>query len=147
MNVRWAPYVKGVRPVEPLEVEKLERAWGVQLPEEYKRIACAHHGMTPRPNVFDFGSGENAFNNLLTFVSEQDEEPYSSIHRAYRLMHPHVPAGIFPFGRTPFGEYLCFDYRNSPEEPEVVLVSTEMEIYPVAHSFREFLEGLHELRD
>lgn len=145
MNVRWENHVwRSPHPADPTELDKLETAWGVRLPEEYKRIACVHHGMTPQPNVFDFGSGTHVFNNLLTFVPEEHEESYSSIARAYGLMRPHVPNGIFPFGRTPSGDYLCFDYRDSPEEPEVVLVSTEMYVYLVARSFRDFLEGLHE---
>lgn len=148
MNVRWEDYVwKEPHPAGPAEIEKLEVAWGVRLPREYKEIACIHHGRAPQPDVFDVGGITNVFNNLLTLVSEEDEKSYSSIARAYRLMRPHVPHGIFPFGRTPGGEYLCFDYRDTLEEPRVVLVSTEMYIYPVANSFREFLEGLYEPSD
>ncbi len=47
----------------------------------------------------------------------------------------------------PGGEYLCFDYRGSPEQPGIVLVTVEMDIYPIANSFREFLDGLHEFRE
>ena len=100
--------------------------------------------MSPEPNVFDIGAGANVFNNLLTLTSGEREKAYA-ISTAYRLIKPHVPAGIFPFGTTPGGEYLCFDYRDAPPgQPKVVLVTIEMEIYLLANSFCAFLEGLHE---
>lgn len=149
MEVRWRDYVwKGPRPVVgPDEVEKLEAAWGVRLPEEYRSTAHLRHGMAPEPNVFDIGDGANVFNNLLTLTSGRHESAYA-ISTTYELIKPYVPSGIYPFGTTPGGEYLCFDYRESSTgQPGVVLVTIEMEIYPVADSFREFLEGLHEVRD
>ncbi|WP_157758698.1 SMI1/KNR4 family protein [Cystobacter fuscus] len=51
---------------------------------------------------------------------------------------------IFPFARTPGGEDLCFDYRGSPEQPRVVLVSVEGSVHPVANSFQEFMDGLYD---
>lgn len=148
MSVRWENHVwRSPNPADPAELDKLEAAWGVKLPGEYKEIACLHHGMAPEPDVFNVGGVTNVFNNLLTFVPEEHEKSYSSIAKAYRLMRPHVPRGILPFGRTPGGEYLCFDYRGAAEEPKVVLVSTEMYVYPVANSFREFLDGLYEPPD
>jgi hypothetical protein len=64
--------------------------------------------------------------------------------RVHEVLAPHVPPGIFPFGRTPGGEYLCFDFRNAPDTPRVVLVTGELSVLPVANSFQEFLEGLHD---
>ena len=52
MSVCWEPYVwKEAHPVEPSEVEKLEAAWGVHLPEEYKQLAPRYHGMGPLTTV------------------------------------------------------------------------------------------------
>lgn len=149
MEVRWRNYIwRGPRPVVgPDDVEKLEAAWGVSLPEDYRSIVHPCHGMAPEPNVFDIGEGANVFNNLLTLTSGKHESAYA-ISTTYELIKPYVPPGIYPFGTTPGGEYLCFDYREAPPgQPDVVLVTTEMEIHPVAHSFRELLKGLHEVRD
>ncbi|HEX5744626.1 MAG TPA: SMI1/KNR4 family protein [Archangium sp.] len=49
-----------------------------------------------------------------------------------------------PIGKTPGGEYLCFDYRGSTHQPRIVLVTVEMSILPIANSFQELLEGLHD---
>jgi hypothetical protein len=146
MNVRWEDYVwREPRPVEPTALAKLEADWDVELPKEYKQLAPLYHGMAPTPDVFDMGAGNNAFTCLLTLTSGEHEWVYS-IAAAYKLLLQYVPSGIFPFGTTPGGAYLCFDYREAPPaQPSIVLVTTEMDIYPVAPSFREFLEGLHEL--
>ena len=146
MNIRWENYVwKEPRPVDPSELEKLETDWGVELPKEYKQIAPQCHGMAPNPGVFIIGgSSANVFNNLLTLTSGEHEKGYA-ISTKYRLIQPYVPSGVFPFGMTPGGENLCFDYRGtSPGQPRIVLVTTEMEVYLIAHSFREFLETLHD---
>jgi cell wall assembly regulator SMI1 len=148
MNIHWEPYVwKEAHPATPAEVAKLEAAWGVQLPEEYKQIAPRHHGMRPTPNVFDIGESDNALTCLLTLTSEEPKEGYA-IPTRYSGIKPYVPSGIFPFGMTPGGENICFDYREVPPgQPRIVLVTMEMEIYFIANNFREFLTGLHELRD
>ncbi|HEX5750049.1 MAG TPA: SMI1/KNR4 family protein [Archangium sp.] len=148
MNIRWEPYVwKESHPAAPAEIAELEAAWGVQLPEEYKQLAPQHQGMRPTPNVFDIGESDNAFTCLLTLSLEESKEGYA-IPTRYSIIKPYVPSGIFPFGMTPGGESICFDYREVPPgQPRIVLVTTEMEVYLIANNFREFLTGLHELRD
>ncbi|AKJ02779.1 Hypothetical protein AA314_04405 [Archangium gephyra] len=59
-------------------------------------------------------------------------------------MKPHTPLGVYPFALTGSGEYICFDYRDTPSQPGIVLITVEMDIYPVANSFSEFLEKLHD---
>jgi len=142
MSVRWKPYIwKEPRPVEPGELEKLESDWGVQLPEEYKQVVSFHQGMTPKPSGFKVGRGENAFSVLLAVSCHEGNESYS-IPKAYHLISKYVPSGVYPFGSTPGGEDLCFDYRQASNSPRIVLVSVDASIYPVANSFQEFLEGL-----
>ena len=78
MNIRWEPYVwKEPHPVESAEIDKLEAAWNIQLPEEYKQIAPRHHGMMPRPNTFDVGQSGNVFTCLLTLTSGKHEKAYA----------------------------------------------------------------------
>jgi cell wall assembly regulator SMI1 len=141
-SVRWKPYIwKEPRPVEPGELEKLEAAWGVRLPDEYKQVVSLHQGMTPKPSGFKVGRGENAFSVLLAVSSHEGKESYS-IPNAYQVIRQYAPPGIYPFGSTPGGEDLCFDYRQSAEQPRIVLVSVDASIHPVANSFQEFLEAL-----
>lgn len=144
MDIRWENYVwKEPRSVASSELERLEAMWGVELPAEYKRVVSAHQGMTPDPCVFKVGRGANVFNVLLT-VTRDDARASYSIQDSYNLIRSHVPRGLYPFGKTPGGEYLCFDYRDSAHDPRIVLVTVEMSIHAVADSFRALLEGLHD---
>lgn len=146
MLVRWVNYLwDEPHPAISQDFEQLESHWGIRLPEDYKSIAATYQGMSPEPGVFNVGKGASVFNVLLTVV-EDSERPVYSVMSAYEVVQPHVPEGIYPFAETPGGEYLCFDYRGSPDQPKVVLVTVEMFIYPVANSFTEFLANLHDGR-
>lgn len=88
----------------------------------------------------------DAFSVLLIVSADREKEAYS-VSKAYQVLEPHVPAGIFPFALTPGGKYLCFDYRESSEQPKITLVTVEMHIYPVAESFTDFMASLHDGQD
>ena len=144
MAIRWKPYLRDEsHPIEASRLHPVEQAWGVRLPETYKQLVCRHQGMAPEPCVFNVGGAQDVFNDLLTITPIEERESYSVI-RVYEALKPHLPTGLFPFGRTPGGEYLCFDFRNAPDTPKVVLVTAEVSILPVANSLQEFLEGLHD---
>ena len=144
-ELKWQPYVwREPRPAKPGEVEALEQAWGVSLPETYKKLVASFQGMTPVPNIFNIGSkSENVFSELLTVTLDEERAGYFAL-RVYEVLKPHIPSGIFPFGSTPGGERLCFDYRADPSRPQIVLASVECDLYPVAASFEGFLAGLHD---
>ena len=61
-------------------------------------------------------------------------------------------AKVYPFARDPFGNLLCFDYRNSTESPTVVFWDHEEEnikeaIYPVCSTFTELLASLRDFEE
>ncbi|MBN1206992.1 MAG: SMI1/KNR4 family protein [Myxococcaceae bacterium] len=144
MTVRWEPYLGiTLQPVTPRDLSQLEEEWGVSLPEDYKSLVTAHQGMTPEPCVFDVGKGASVFNVLLTIKPQEGREVYS-VRRIHEVLKPLVPEGIFPFAETPGGESICFDYRTRPKDPPIVLVTVETFIYPIADTFKAFMDKLHD---
>jgi cell wall assembly regulator SMI1 len=145
MNVQWEPYLSTtLHPVTPHALAQLEQTWGVVLPEDYKALVTAYQGMAPVPEVFDVGQrSANVFNVLLTIKPHEGNESYS-VERTYEVLKPHVPAGIFPFARTPTGEFICFDYRARPLQPQVVFVTVETNIHLIAENLTDLLNQLHE---
>ncbi len=144
MSISWEPYVwDAPHPVAPGELEAIEQQWGVSLPDEYRSVVSIHQGMTPNPHIIDIGRGDSSICTLLTISEDESSHTYS-IRDAYGLLRPHIPSGIYPFALTGSGEYACFDYRDAPNQPRIVLVTVETDIYPIADSFSEFLERLHE---
>ena len=144
MAIRWEPYLGvDLQPVSQSDFSQLEHEWGVRLPDEYKTLVSAYQGMTPEPAVFDVGKGTNVFNVLLTIKGHDGRESYS-VKRAYEVLRPHVPVGLFPFAATSGGEFICFDYRANATQPGIAFITVETFIYPVADSLTSFLEQLHE---
>ncbi|KFA93173.1 SMI1/KNR4 family protein [Archangium violaceum] len=144
MGIQWKPYLWAEpHPVDSQVLDQLEHQWNVKLPQQYRELVLEHQGMGPEPCAFDVGTGNDAFSVLLIVSADREKEAYS-VKQARRVLEPHVPAGIFPFALTPGGEYLCFDYRESSEQPKVTLVTVEMFIYPVADSFTDFMARLHD---
>lgn len=144
MSISWEPYVwDAPHPVAPGELETLEQQWGVSLPSEYRSIVSTHQGMTPNPHIIDIGRGDSSICAFLT-ISEDELSRVYSIRDAHNLMKPHTPPGIYPFALTGSGEYVCFDYRAAPIQPRIIFVTVEMDIFPIANSFSEFLEKLHD---
>ena len=145
MTVRWEPYLDiELQPVTPGDLAQLEQEWGVKLPEEYKSLVTAYQGMAPTPDVFNVGNrSTNILNVLLTIQRHEEREGYS-VRRVYEVLKPHLPAGIFPFAKTPTGEFICFDYRARPQRPQIVFVTVEMFIYPIADSLTDLLNRLHD---
>jgi cell wall assembly regulator SMI1 len=144
---KWILYLwDEPRPATSREIEQLEHWLGITFPKAYKEVVAQYQGMTPQPDVFDVGRGTNVVNVLLTII-EDNNWPTYSVRSAYEAVKPHVPVGIYPFANTPGGEYLCFDYRKSSEQPKVTLVTVEMFIYPVADSFTDFMARLHDGED
>lgn len=150
MTVRWRPRIwEEPHPATTLEVEALERSWGVNLPDDYKSVAMIHQGMMPEPHVIDIGKGNNVVCELLTISESEDERlRIYSMADTYDLVRPHIPANVYPFASTGSGDFICFDYRSSPEAPKVVFYFTEAPgedaLFPVADSFTEFLAKLHD---
>lgn len=143
-TIRWKPYVWDTpRSATPHEISLLEQQWGVKLPDEYKKLISTSQGMTPHPCVFDAGKIKDVMSVLLTVTTDPLKKEYA-ISDSYSILKPHIPPGIYPFAMTPGSEHLCFDYRTSPDEPRIVLVSVEMNVHPVAESFNGFMASLHD---
>lgn len=148
MSVTWKNYIWAEpRPATPDEITSLEEFWGVTLPYDYKQVISMHQGMSPHPNAFTIGRGENVIAALLIISQDKQQRAYS-ITDTYSQVKPHVPDGIYPFAVTGTGDYICFDYRGSPHAPKIVFYfsesASEAALYPLAQSFSDLLARLHD---
>jgi hypothetical protein len=148
MAVTWRNYIwTQPHPAKPDEIVSLEQFWGVTLPDDYKRVISMHQGMSPHPNAFTIGRGENVIASLLVVSPDSQQRAYS-IADTYMQVKPHVPNGIYPFAVTGTGDYICFDYRGSPHAPKIVFYfsesASEEALHPLAKSFSDLLTKLHD---
>jgi hypothetical protein len=148
MTMAWKNYIWAQpRPAKPDEIASLEQFWSVTLPDDYKRVVSMHQGMSPHPNAFTIGRGENVIAALLIISPDEQQRAYS-ITGTYTQIKPHVPHGIYPFAVTGTGDCICFDYRGSLRSPKIVFYFSESadeeSLYPLAQSFSDLLAKLHD---
>ncbi|MCC2336771.1 SMI1/KNR4 family protein [Bacillus tropicus] len=146
-NIIWSFMSK--TPVTNEEIQAVEQYLNIKLPNDFVACVKKYDGGYPNPKVFDVpGQDENVFSDLLTLHIEDEY----SIVQNYKSVKDRLVAKVYPFARDPFGNLLCFDYRNSTESPTVVFWDHEEEnieeaIYPVCSTFTELLGSLRDFEE
>ncbi|MDA1649034.1 MULTISPECIES: SMI1/KNR4 family protein [unclassified Bacillus cereus group] len=146
-NIIWSFMSK--TPVTNEEIQAVEQYLNIKLPNDFVACVKKYDGGYPNPKVFDVpGQDENVFSDLLTL---HIEDKYSIVQN-YKSVKDRLVAKVYPFARDPFGNLLCFDYRNSTESPTVVFWDHEEEnieeaIYPVCSTFTELLASLRDFEE
>ncbi|ENQ3104922.1 SMI1/KNR4 family protein, partial [Bacillus cereus] len=132
--------------VDEKTISKVEQSFGIKFPQDYKECVIKYNGGYPKPDNFDFsdegeGEGGAVFNNLLSFTGD------FSIEAIYEFSKESLQKGIIPFARDPFGNLICFDYRQSNNEPTVVFFDHEEQgensIELICNTFTELLNKLY----
>ncbi|MCK8827923.1 SMI1/KNR4 family protein [Natroniella acetigena] len=125
-------------------IKKVEDELGVKFPEDYKKIVKRNNGAQPDPDVYDFAERKEAvFNSLLGFNLEEK----GNILDVYNDVKDRLPEKIYPFADDPFGNLICFDYRENLENPKIVFWEHEQlegDISYICDSFSELLSKLYD---
>ncbi len=129
-------------------VIQVEKALGIKFPEDFVECAVKNHGGYPSRDVFDFVNHEGAvFNRLLSFNPEKK----TYILNVYNWIRDRLVEGIYPFADDPFGNFICFYYRNPEDKApaivfwdhEIAYEDPEKAISPVCNTFTELLSKLY----
>ncbi|WP_297425756.1 SMI1/KNR4 family protein [Clostridium sp.] len=145
-NLRWICENDNV---EMETISKVEKKLYVKFPKDYIEMVMKNDGGYPKPNRFNLNGNEEVFNNLLSF----DEEDCSNIINTYNDVSDRLVEKIIPFGEDPFGNLICFDYRNNDQpivvfwEHERAFNDKESAITYVCDSFNELLLMLHDAQE
>ncbi len=135
--------------VEIKTISNVETILGVKFPKDYIETVMKNDGGYPKPNRFDVNDNEEVFNNLLSF----DDEDYSNIINTYNDIKDRLVKKVIPFAEDPFGNMICFDYRNS-DKPVVVFWDNEkafndkdLAISYLCDTFTDLMLMLHESKE
>jgi cell wall assembly regulator SMI1 len=133
-------------PTDEAAVRDLEQKLKAQLPADYRAFLLAYNGGSARPNVFAIGDtgNESAVSVLFGIIKDRSYDLWSNMLRSW----DDDDSTFLPIGRDPGGNQICIDL--APQElGRVFFRNHELELpdalTPIAASFTEFLEGLHEL--
>ena len=138
--VSWQPGdIAEPRPAPDSAVREAERVLRVRLPGDFLAVAAVHQGATPAPAKFDLPDGSiSAVAHLLHF-----EPGFGNIVTRRFPVEPVLEKGIIPFAEDVGGDLLCFNYRNTPDNPSVVFWSVDGGSVELAPSFTVFVDALH----
>lgn len=142
-NLRW---ICENESVETTTISKVEYIFGIEFPRDYVECIIKNNGGYPKPNRFNLNGNEEVFNNFLSF----DEEDSINIINAYNDVKDRLIEKVIPFAEDPFGNLLCFDYRNNEQpiivfwEHEKAFNNKENAISFICNTFSELLNMLHE---
>lgn len=144
-NLVWDSMHREVSNNVILEIEKY---FGANFPKDFKKCVVINHGGYPDLDTFDFENHKDAvFSRLLSF----DKQKQTYILNVYNAIKDRLIDNIFPFASDPFGNYLCFDYRNGKNESPTIVYWNHEEafenpdsaIHPVCDTFTELLSKLY----
>jgi hypothetical protein len=127
-------------------IADVEKIFGINLPNDFIECIKENNAGHPIPNVYYIGVRGEVFNNLLTF----DLESKYSIINTFNRIKTRLVDKVYPFAEDPFGNCICFDYRNGDKpiivfwEHETASVDKESAIKKVCDSFSELIDMLEE---
>lgn len=145
-NIIWK---RTIGELDMNDINKVEKHWGVTLPDDYKQCCINNHRGRPNPCVYDFEYKTGAlFSYLLSF--KEDNSYY--ILKDYNNIKDRLVDNVYPFADDPGGNFICFDYREGKDKtPKVVYWDHELAyedpataIFYICDTFTELLSKLYE---
>lgn len=119
----------------------------ITYPEDFREFILKNSGAGPFPHSYNFeGRDEAVLNNIFDF----DLETEYNVIEEYGFIKDRIAEDVFPFGRDPFGNFICFDYRKDSTSPTVVFWDHELSredsdnLKLICNTFTEFIDKLYE---
>lgn len=154
-QVEWEAYATDVPDVTAADLDLLEATRGVRLPVLYRDLVVSHAGDTPEPGIATVGNAQVPVVTL--FFVRRDYRGDDRVYNVWEYL-AHLDADaqalgayLIPFASDSSNGWFVLDYRHSAV-PRVSLVDRdhdladagEAAIYPVADSFEQFMNTLHD---
>ncbi|CAM4489702.1 hypothetical protein FHS16_005150 [Paenibacillus endophyticus] len=128
-------------------VSHVESELDISFPTDYVDCVMQNNGGQPVPDTFNFQERTGAVFNSLIHLNIGESRNIVDVYNNLKLR---LPKKIYPFADDPFGNYLCFDYREG-KAPVIVFwdhekasIHEESSISFVSSSFNELLDNLYE---
>ncbi|MFC4077770.1 SMI1/KNR4 family protein [Salinithrix halophila] len=150
--VKWNP---AKRPATDEEIQAIEHKVGYKFPDDFVEWVKKYQGSNPSAYL-DVNNELFTFDRLCIISNPStEEESLDHVLEVYETMYEEdeleLPQGLVPFGFDGSNKWYCFDYRNQPTKPSVVLINWEVSyedepsksITYVCDSFSDLLEMLY----
>lgn len=146
-------------PVDRMIIESYANQKGVKFPKQYTELISISDGIYPELSSFDYiDTAGNLTINTIVFGGYLNTPFISGCQ--FPEGDDDYDGKIIPFGSTPGGDFICFDYRFPwiIDQPKIVLVlhddfydygtnEGKRVVLYLADNFLNFINSLHELID
>jgi SMI1-KNR4 cell-wall len=142
-------------------IDGMEKWYRIKLPKDYLTFIRQDNGGRPHNRCFDTQNNAKVIDRFMPIMDDPNSHPfgYCEVGVVWSQISDRMGNGpddygskMLPIVGLEFGDYVCFDWRRSPKEPEVVLWDHEQSrprkaphIEIIAKSFTEFLGKLKPL--
>ena len=141
------------------QIEEIEIYVGLTFPAEYKEHLLKYNGGQCNPNVFKFNENGNWTESCVDWFLAIYDGEYDNLRnyiQTYKLEEKRLPINLLPIAHDPGGNLICISchkddlghiYFWNHEDEVDYKTSNDMNysnLYLVAKSFREFIDGLKE---
>jgi len=121
------------------DLENLERALNISLPNSYKELMIEFNGGIPEKEYFKGGYG------ISTFYPIKNGE--NNIEIVMETIQDILPKDFFPFGDDMGGNDFCIDLSEENYGKVYLIIWEDDDPVFLTNSFEEFLEGLTEIKE
>ena len=147
--MKWDINENNHLPLRDELIDAVSKIIQFELPKDYIECVKQFHGGQPKNNSLTINIGGSpwgiGFGALLTLDPLESNENVIGALSSLRKYHG-VENYYLPIVVGGAGDYLCFDYSKSQNNPTIVFWFHELEgteaIFPVANSFTELLSML-----
>ena len=132
---------------------KFQSIFNITLPNTYRELMTRYNNPKFEQDTFDFYDLYHKRESLASFGFDGFNSQYENIYNQFI----YSDEDGYSFAHTSEGNWLCFDYRDSPttSEPKISLVIHDEYndeigkwlILPVANNFDDFLDSLYDFNE
>jgi cell wall assembly regulator SMI1 len=138
------------RPIDPSDVDALEKEMRVKFPEPYRAFLIAYHGGRPTPsNFFPVIHGRVTPMRIHFFLGIYDDLNSCDLRWNFNTLKGRIPNKVIPIASDEFGNRFCLDLRSRVTSPVLFWNHEEEAAGPkgaikvaVATSFDDWLRQL-----
>ncbi len=132
VSLKW----KYVEPLDESQLSKIEKHFGLSLPEDYKKLIVECNRGKPLLERFDTELQKEC---VLDYMIDLEE----MVTIAQVLASEYGVDNLIPIGRDPFGNLIAFKIAGGQIDSVVFWDHEENKISKISGSFTEFLRKLY----
>lgn len=141
------------------QIEEIEEYVGLKFPEDYKKHLLKYNGGKCFPNIFEFNEKGNLTSSSIDWFLAIYDGEYDNLKNEIKMVkidEKRMPTHMLPIAHDPGGNLICISCDKHDEgyiyfwdhENEVDYETSNdtnySNLYFVAKSFNEFIDGLKE---